>query len=470
MNESLKELMDTVVENDYCIGCGICASLSGSPLTMKLDDYGKFRPFIVESNNNENMDVNPLSVCPFSKENNKETEIGEDIFGGLENIQFNKHTGYYIKNYAGYVKEGDFRKKGSSGGMGNWIATQLLSHDLVDGIIHVKSAADKDDVLFEYQISYNSGELLKGAKSKYYPIELSQVMKFVKENEGKYAIIGIPCYIKGVRLLTEQDALIKSRIKFFIGLVCGHLKSDMFAKSMSWQLGIEPKYLKGIDFRKELEGRSANDYGVEVVGLQRGKSVKLSSPKSDLYTTNWGHGFFKYNACEFCDDVLAETADVTVGDAWLPEFSKDSMGTNVIVVRNPIIKKIFDESKIDSIFIKEISDEKVYQSQAGGFRHRREGLSYRLYLKDSKKQWRPQKRVEPRDNLSFKRKRIYEERTALSQASFEAFKIALQKGDFNEFKTYMDPLVKNYNNIADPSIIKRILRKIRREVRKVIKS
>src|SRR5690606_8925503 len=104
--------------------------------------------------------------------------------------------------------------------------------------------------------------------------------------KGRYAIIGIPCYIKGVRLLSEQDNIIKSRIKFFIGLVCGHLKSDMFAKSMGWQLGIEPEDLRGIDFRKELEGRSANDYGVEVIGQKNGENVKLSAPKNDLYTTN----------------------------------------------------------------------------------------------------------------------------------------------------------------------------------------
>ncbi|NSL52726.1 Coenzyme F420 hydrogenase/dehydrogenase, beta subunit C-terminal domain [Calidifontibacillus erzurumensis] len=463
MKEQLDELINTVVKNDYCIGCGICASIEGSPLAMKLDENGKYKPLMNIKDCMDEINIDFLSICPFSSHSINESELGKKLFDDYEGISFNEYTGYYLKNYAGYVKEGDFRKKGSSGGVGNWIASKLLQENLVDGIIHVKPANQKDEVLFKYQISCDNDELSKGAKSKYYPVEMSQVLKFVKENEGRYALIGIPCFIKGVRLLAEQDEIIRERIKFCIGLVCGHLKSDMFAKSIGWQLGIEPKYLKGIDFRKKLENRLASDYGVEVIGEKDGKEVILNSPTRHLYTTNWGHGLFKYNACEFCDDVLAETADITVGDAWLPEYTKDSMGTNVIIVRNPVIQQIIENNK-NKLWIDEISVEKVYQSQAGGFRHRREGLAYRLYLKDQNNEWRPPKRVKSNNNLPSKRKRIYEERTKLSQESFKAFKAAEQVNNFQVFIDYMDPMIKKYNKLSAPSIVRRVLSKIKREI------
>ncbi|MFD1334539.1 Coenzyme F420 hydrogenase/dehydrogenase, beta subunit C-terminal domain [Oceanobacillus iheyensis] len=468
MNDNIKELLNTVVKNDYCIGCGICASIADSPFTMKLNKEGKYQPFL-KDNHHENMEVNPVSICPFSKNNNKETELGKKVFGQVTDMKFDEYSGYYIKSYAGYVKEGEFRSKGSSGGMGNWIAAQLLKNNYVDGIIHVKSRSDDNNVLFDYQISNNVNKLSKGAKSKYYPIEMSQVLEFVRENEGRYALIGIPCYIKGVRLLAEEDKVINDRIKFLIGLVCGHLKSDMFAKSIGWQLGIEPNNLEEIDFRKKLEDRAANNYGVEVKGKKDGSEVVLSSPTKELYTTNWGHGMFKYNACEFCDDVLAETADVTVGDAWLPEYSKDSMGTNVVVVRNTIIQKIFEDNKNDTIQIEELSSEKVYQSQAGGFRHRRDGLSYRLHQKDQNNEWRPNKRVEPSNKHSTKRKRIYEKRTLLSQKSFKAYKVAKIERDFDAFINYMNPIIKNYNKANAPSFARRAVGKVKREVNKLVK-
>ncbi len=468
MDSKLKELMNTVVENDYCIGCGVCAALNGSPLKMSLKEEGRYKPYLADNYQQDEMDVNPLTACPFSNSSKNETEIGKKEFGDINNTHFNEYTGFYLKNYAGYVKEGDFRKQGSSGGMGNWISAQLLENNLVDGIIHVKSS-NENSLLFEYQISYNIDDLSSGAKSKYYPIEMSKVIQLVKQNEGRYALIGIPCFIKSIRLLAEQDEIVSERIKYFIGLVCGHLKSDMFAKSIGWELGVEPKDLNSIDFRKKLMDKSANQYGVEVTGNKEGKESTYSSPTKELYTTNWGHGLFKYKACEFCDDVLAETADVTVGDAWLPEYSNDSMGTNVITVRNPEIQKII-EKNIDKIHMEEISAEKVYQSQAGGFRHRREGLAYRLYLKDINKEWRPQKRVEASNKLSTKRKRIYEKRMLLSQESFKAYKAAEKEMDFKVFMNYMDPYIKEYNNMVAPSLATRVTRKFKREINKLFKN
>lgn len=470
MNKNISDLLNSVVNNDYCIGCGVCASLNGSPLTMKIDEDGKFKPFINESiKQTDKMKVNVLHICPFSNDSKNETEIGKEVFGQFITTSFNEYTGYHIKNYAGYVKEGEYRKRGSSGGMGTWIPAQLLKNNLVDGIIHVKATdPNSSNMLFEYQVSISEEDLSKGAKSKYYPIEMSQVIKFIKENKGRYALVGIPCYIKSIRLLADQDEVIKERIKYYIGLVCGHLKSDLFAKSIGWQLGIHPDNIKSIDFRKKLKGRKANDYGVEVYGYEDGNEKIVSSPTKELFTTNWGHGLFKYKACEFCDDVLAETADVTVGDAWLPEYSKDSMGTNVIIIRNPDILNLFKEHE-EKINIEEISIEKVYQSQAGGFRHRKDGLAYRLYLKDKNNEWRPIKRVYPSNKMSFKRKQLYEKRTHLSQESFRVFRAAKKEGDFNAFIKYMDPLIQEYNKMIAPSFFEKVLKKIEIEVSRVLK-
>lgn len=456
----MNKIINTVIENDYCIGCGACASLEDTPFEMKLDENGKYRAFIT------NEEYNPIAdkVCPFY-DNENETELASEVFTD-QNIEFNDYTGYYLQNFVGYVKESKFREKGSSGGMGNWIASKLLEENLVDGIIHVKES-NNSAMLFEYQISYTLDELYKGAKSRYYPIELSKVLKLVKENEGRYALVGIPCFIKSVRLLAKQDKIISERIKFFIGLVCGHLKSDMFAKSIGWQLGIEPDKLENIDFRKKLPGRGANDYGVEVLGDVDGEEISMTSPTKELFTTNWGQGYFKYNACEFCDDVLAETADITVGDAWLPNYQDDYLGTNIITVRNSTILELINRNiKEDNLHLDEVTAETVYDSQAGGFRHRRDGLSYRLYLKDQKKEWRPRKRVNASNNLTKKRKAIYSNRMKLTENSFRAYQKAYNQDDFNVFIEEMTPLVQKYKNVMRTSFIRRVLRKVKKELLK----
>src|SRR5690606_2882560 len=111
----------------------------------------------------------------------------------------------------------------------------------------------------------------------------------------------------------------------------------------------------------------------------------------------------------------------------------------------------------------------VFESQAGGFRHRRDGLSYRLYLKDKDNEWRPNKRVKPSNEHSSKRKKIYEKRTFLSQESFRAYKMAEKQNDFNVFIKYMDPIIEDYNRTVAKSFVRRVLGKIRRELRKFLR-
>lgn len=460
MLQAINELFSTVINNDYCVGCGNCASIKDSPFKMVMNGNGKYAP-VIDNKVSNNEEKNILEICPFSNMSKDEDIIAKQLYGSIDGIYHNEYIGYYIKNYAGYVKKGEYRERGSSGGMGTWIATQLLELNLIDAIIHVKASdKDKGTILFTYQISSNAKELSEGSKSKYYPIEMSQVIKFVRNNPGRYALIGIPCFIKAIRLLAEKDNQVNERIRFTIGLVCGHLKTDMFVKSMAWQMGIRPEHLADFDFRMKLDDRGANSYGVKAKGIDNGKAIIQSSPVNKLYTTNWGQGFFKYKSCDFCDDILAETADITIGDAWLPEYVMDSKGTNIVVVRNPIMQNIIEEN-MNELQLDELSAEKIFASQAGGFRHRREGLSYRLYLKDQNNEWRPIKRIKASNNISSKRKKIYEQRVILYEESYKAFKKAEEKEDFNEFIKQMDPLIKNYNKLNAQPFFLRLLRKIK---------
>ena len=75
-----------------------------------------------------------------------------------------------------------------------------------------------------------------------------------------------------------------------------------------------------IDFRLKNEGQPANRYATQLI-----TSDKIT--QRDVFdldgTDGLGLGFFKYKACDYCDDVAGETADITLGDAWLPGEIKD---------------------------------------------------------------------------------------------------------------------------------------------------
>ncbi|WP_373528635.1 coenzyme F420 hydrogenase/dehydrogenase beta subunit N-terminal domain-containing protein [Nostoc sp.] len=134
-SEEVSTLFNTVVTGGYCIGCGACASVQDSPITMKLDKYGRFCASLDPSNDSKASNLSVLAVCPFSGVSANEDQIGQELFS--ENCQHHNRIGYYWANYAGFVSEKDFRQHGSSGGMGTWIINELFSQGLIDAVIHV---------------------------------------------------------------------------------------------------------------------------------------------------------------------------------------------------------------------------------------------------------------------------------------------------------------------------------------------
>ncbi|PGT89043.1 Coenzyme F420 hydrogenase/dehydrogenase, beta subunit C-terminal domain [Bacillus sp. AFS040349] len=476
----LKEYIDTIVKNDYTYGTGACAVVN-KKVKMELNEFGEYRPnikIVSEIEEQQENKISMLSVSPNSKTSPNEDEISRKLYAEIPGIKYDKRIGYYKELYAGHVVEGNYRKNASSGGFGTWIFKELLERKLIDGVIHVKENKDKEDsVLFKYDISRTIEEIQEGAKTKYYPVEFSQVINKLKEVPGRYAIIGIPSFIMAIRLLSEQDPIIKERIKFTVGLICGHQKSAKFAECLAWQVGIKPGDLKFIDFRKKVPNEPSNSYGVELTGTVNGKEITIVKKMGELLGHNWGQGFFKSNASDFTDDVMNETADVTLGDAWLPEYTSDSEGNNVILVRNELIANILEEGiRTKKVKLDNISAETIVKSQASHFQHTREELGYRLYKKDQMGQWRPEKRIPASNNIPFLRKMIQDLRMEISKQSHLSFKKAVELGDLNYFINHMERYIKRYNRLyyiksivelGPKNIIVKISNKIIRKIRKV---
>lgn len=425
--------------SSYCIGCGSCAFVNPNFRIVKNDD-GCYQATFSDSCH----DFSETSqICPFASGDDENT-VASDLFAHVNGIHYNKFLGYYFSTYVGYVVADGFRNRGSSGGMVSWLAAVMLEEGLVDKIIHVKDGPDPEH-MYTYQISSNVDELETGAKSKYYPVEMSQVLRYVMNHDARYLFIGIPCFVKTIRLLCRHNDVLNQRIRYCVGLVCGHLKSDFFAKSEAWEAGVPLSDMERVDFRYKTPGTPASDYAVNI--RQRRSSIPVLKRTAELSTTDWGLGYFKYNACDYCDDVLAETADVTFGDAWLPQYVNDSNGSNVVVVRNPDIEDLL-RKRIGELHLINATVDEVYKSQAGGFRHRREGLQYRLWVHSQRGEWIPTKRVQPTlKDLSEKRKNIYAMRTVLKNESFVAFREAVDANDFHVFVRHMKPFIRHYQKI-----------------------
>jgi coenzyme F420-reducing hydrogenase beta subunit len=245
------------------------------------------------------------------------------------------------------------------------------------------------------------------------------VLGQLRRQPGRYAIIGVPCFIKAVHLLRLVDPLIHERVTHTLGLFCGHMKSSTMIESFAWQLGKELKQVQAIDYRIKDETRPANWYRAHL-DLAGGGSAEQDW--WHLADGDWGAGFLQNPACDWCDDVVAETADVSFGDAWVEPYSSDGRGTNVMVVRSKAVKAMIEQARADGrLSLEPVDAEFVVRTQAAGLRHRRDGLAYRLT-------WRrgimPRKRVEPSADLPLRRKLVYRLRYAIARMSHPVLRLA----------------------------------------------
>jgi coenzyme F420-reducing hydrogenase beta subunit len=403
-----------------CIGCGACAAQQATGQAhMDFDAYGQLKPS-GPSAWRRSPSAALARTCPFSPHARNEDQIAADRFSNA--LVQDARVGRFVSAYVGHVAEPGFREAGSSGGLVTWTAAELLRRGLVDGVAHVAPVADPEPHgrLFRYRVSRSVAQVRAGAKSRYYPVELADVLREIRACPGRYAVIGVPCFIKAVNLLMAEEPVLRERIAFTLGLFCGHSKSARMAESFAWQLGASGEDIAAIDYRRKDPARPANWYTASIT-LRDGSERRRDW--WDLADGDWGAGFFQNAACNTCDDVVAETADIAFGDAWVEPYASDGRGTNVVVVRSPALAALLRGGiAAGRLQLSDVDADFIHETQAAGFRHRREGLSLRLA---ARRGLTPPKRVQARrPNLTARRWVVYRLRGQISAWSHRVFLLA----------------------------------------------
>jgi coenzyme F420 hydrogenase subunit beta len=378
----MKSVITTTVKHDLCIGCGLCAALCPQGvLAMQWNRYGEYNP----------VEVSPCTtecglcskVCPFADSGENEDTIGERLYGAVPGIQHRPETGYYLASYVGYSEK--HRPTSSSGGVATWLLETLLAEGVVDHVICVAPTGDPER-LFTFRVFDTPEDVRTGAGSAYYPVELSGVVRTVLEVPGRYAVTGLPCFIKAIRLAQQRNKKLRERIVVTVGLTCGQLKSRHFTDYVAACAGVQGRVM-GVRYRGKSPDQPASNYHYTFTTADGGeRRIFWNEGIAEAWTNRW----FTPRACSYCDDVFSECADVTCMDAWLPEYSRDSRGTSLVLVRSPAVRKVLERGQ--GILLDPIPVERVVQSQAGVVAIKREHLAYRLYLD---RQGVPEKRVAP---------------------------------------------------------------------------
>lgn len=377
-------MIKEVVDNDMCIGCGVCAAMSKTDnITMKINKFGFYTANV---NRDDNISI---KVCPFNPNPDEKVKNEDNIASLFLKQANNKHKkiGRYVNTYAGYSVEN--RLTSSSGGIGTYVLTELMQRGEVQHVISVKAGGINGH--YEYTISSTVDEIKNSAKTKYYPVTLVDALRKLKKLDGKVAIVGVACFIKAIRLAQAQDAEFKDKIGFLVGIICGGIKSTFFAEYLASKSGVSVNEFSQPEFRIKDHNSTASDYSYGCLDATNTEHTIKMRVVGDM----WGTGLFKANACDYCDDVTTELADISLGDAWLDPYKQDGRGTSVIVTRTNLAEEIIRSGMTSGrLVIDELPEDRFIASQQGGFNHRHDGLAYRIRSGETVPQAIPPKRMD----------------------------------------------------------------------------
>ncbi|MGD8194338.1 Coenzyme F420 hydrogenase/dehydrogenase, beta subunit C-terminal domain [Herbiconiux sp. P18] len=454
--------IDQVVASGTCVGCGGCGVATGGRIPVTLTTRGIYQANL--DGVSEADRAIGSRVCPFADESKNEDEVAAEVLDPA--LPHDDRIGKYRGMYAGRISDDTKIPGSSSGGITSWILTKLLEKGHVDGVIHVGST---ETPMFGYVVSRSVDEVMGRRKSQYHPASFAETLRSVRGDGLRYAFVGVPCAIKSARHVSAEDEVLAEQLKFFVGIVCGHLKSTAYAESFAWQVGVPPTDLETVDFRIKNPALTSRQYSFGAKSKSTGEWKEAET--LSLVGGNWGHAVFQLDACNYCDDIFAETADVVIGDAWLSKYEIDWRGTNVVITRNAIIDGILAEGVSDgNVGLDNLDTDSVAKTQAGNFRHRREGLAVRLADDDKAGHWHPTKRVAPGySHVTQERVQLIRNRRELSAESHEIYARAKEANDLGVYLNAIRPLIQSYQQETKMSFRIRLRNKAQREFWKLVR-
>lgn len=379
MNLPKSNVIKEIVNHDLCIGCGACAAICPTNQIALIwhanigMPQASFQP--VKENCSEHCSA-CLRVCPFAENSTSAINTASDLFADIEGVHYHAEAGYWLDAYCGFAPNKNIRLSSASGGWVTFFLQQLLVKGIITAAVCVGRSNDstsKNASLFQYKICHTADEIAACARSAYYPVSMIDILTTINNTPGNYAVVALPCMARALRLLCLKHPILKKRIKYVFGLVCGQIKTAHFSEFLAAKNGFAN--LQDIVFRVKDKKYPNTNWGIKVVG-DAGKEKIMHFSDIDRF---WSDRYFTPMSCNVCTDVFAETADATFMDAWLPEFSTFSEGWSLAVIRDKSLLALFKEfSVIYPQAFQQISIDKVLASQEGVLVSKREDVYWRL--------------------------------------------------------------------------------------------
>jgi coenzyme F420 hydrogenase subunit beta len=336
----------TVVRNRLCVGCGTCEGLCHEDaIKMEIDQKrGVYAPRL-NSVKCTQCGV-CLKVCP------GHTVDFQELFQSVRaDSKYDILIGNYLGCYTGYSTNETIRYNSASGGLITQLLIFALKTGYIDGalVTRMRKATPLEPEPF---IARTSEEIIEASKSKYCPVPANVALKAILQDKGRFAVVGLPCHLHGIKKAERVNEQLRKNIVLHLGLFCNHPPNFWGIRTFLSRAKVKSGEVSRLSYREE-------GWPGETVVIKNNGN-RFSIPYHNFYDF-YGSNFFTPSRCLMCCDMTSELADLSFGDAWLPEYRSDKIGRSMLISRSEIgmqLLKRAEETKtvelvhVDSSFVK----------------------------------------------------------------------------------------------------------------------
>lgn len=339
--------VNTILEKKNCIGCGTCAGICypAEAIDMVMNERGFYIP---------NIDPQKCTECGFCYkvcprgESNQYENLNKFVFGTFPNDFL---LGNHVCCYIGHSTNETLRYNSSSGGMVTQLLISVLEEGIIDGVL-VTTMKKNKPLEPEPFIARTKEEIISAMGSKYCPVPANLALKEIIKNEGKFAVVGLPCHIQGIRNAEKINSKLRNKIVLHFGILCSGMKSFLGTEYILEKTKINKNDVESIKFRGEGWPGS-----MEIIENEKVHRITLLSP---LYYGGV-YPFFVNPLCLLCSDFVAELSDISFGDAW--NLAKDDIGSSLLICRTLTGENILKKNILDGkIKLEKVEREDVVNS------------------------------------------------------------------------------------------------------------
>lgn len=304
-----------VIRAGLCTHCGLCVGLSSGTLVMVDTARGPL--------------PRPVGAAPQLPDIAFEACPGKGLrYPDLNTAVFGQQPANWLignvqQTYIGYSAVPEVRRRGASAGVITQILLYLLEQGLIDGAVVVQQGRTIP-WLAEPVIALTPEDIIAGSQSVYMPVPVNMLLPKMAAFEGRLAYVGLPDQVAALRRLQQLGHPGAQKVDYVLGPYVGTIMYFDAIKSYLRSNGV-----RHIEDVTELRYREGEWPGYLQIKTRDGRVLR-----AEKFYYNYLIPFFITRSTLLAVDFTNELTDISVGDAWHPNYEAQGQGFSVVVARS----------------------------------------------------------------------------------------------------------------------------------------